>query len=306
MATYAVNSITNCCESRTRDPTIHSGVHELNHNNNSRDRGGDNYHNLWISIKHMGWKQYYSYFSNIWRNSRFRFRLYNSHGWRSLYVRNNNKSSQSSAVRNRDRKRNRHYLHYGLIISILTIGAPTYANEGETNNTSNPVAAATGNVTNQAVQFQNNGAPSRQVYGPNISCNGSTMTFSPFYMGNHTTPWDEDMVQQSYTAAENWGFQVNFMIPLDKRGLEQCRRMAARQEEKMKLNFELVRIDNCAKLQQKGFMLLPGSRVYHLCSDVIAISAWKKAEANILACKNPPKPWYKPWQKPKLQCPNKK
>ena len=40
------------------------------------------------------------------------------------------------------------------------------------------------------MQFQNNGAPSRQQYGGNISCNGSTMTFSPFYMGNHTKPWE--------------------------------------------------------------------------------------------------------------------
>ena len=70
----------------------------------------------------------------------------------------------------------------------------------------------------------------------------------------------------------------------------------------MKLNYELVRIDNCAKLQQKGFMLLPGSRVYHLCSDVIPISTWKKAEAKVLKCKSPPKPWYKPWQKPKETC----
>ena len=81
--------------------------------------------------------------------------------------------------------------------------------------------------------------------------------------------------------------------------------MAARQEEKMKLNFELVRIDNCAKLQQKGFMLLPGSRVYHMCSDVIAISAYKKAEKKVLECKEPPKPWYKPWQKSTPKCPLK-
>ena len=38
--------------------------------------------------------------------------------------------------------------------------------------------------------FQNNGAPSSQHYGGTISCNGSTMTFSPFYMGNHTKPWE--------------------------------------------------------------------------------------------------------------------
>jgi hypothetical protein len=157
-------------------------------------------------------------------------------------------------------------------------------------------------VTNQAVQFQNNGAPSRQHYGPNISCNGSTMTFSPFYMGNHTTPFDDAMDQQSYTVAENWGFQVNFMIPLDQKGLERCRSIAKQQHEKMKLNYELVRIDNCAKLQQKGFMLLPGSRVYHMCSDVIPIAAYKKAEKKVLECKEPPKPWYKPWHKPN-KCP---
>ena len=131
------------------------------------------------------------------------------------------------------------------------------------------------------------------------------MTFSPFYMGNHTTPWDENMVQQSYTSAENWGFQVNFMVPLDREGLNRCRAIAAQQHEKMKLNYELVRIDNCAKLQQKGFMLRPGSRVYHLCSDVIAITAYKKAVQKVLECKEPPKPWYKPWQTSKPKCPLK-
>ena len=55
---------------------------------------------------------------------------------------------------------------------------PAYAEDPKVQNTSNPVAAATGNVTNQAVQFQNNGAPSRQIFGANNSCNGATMTFS--------------------------------------------------------------------------------------------------------------------------------
>tara|TARA_X000001382_G_scaffold42963_2_gene28974 strand:+ start:451 stop:849 length:399 start_codon:yes stop_codon:yes gene_type:complete len=130
------------------------------------------------------------------------------------------------------------------------------------------------------------------------------MTFSPFYMGNHTSPYDDTMAQQSYTVAENWGFQVNFMVPLDREGLNRCRAIAAQQHEKMKLNYELVRIDNCAKLQQKGFMLMPGSRVWHLCSDVIPIVAFKKAEQKVLACKEPPKPWYKPWQKTN-KCPLK-
>ena len=121
-------------------------------------------------------------------------------------------------------------------------------------------------------------------------------------MGNHTTPFDDAMVQQSYTVAENWGGQINFMVPLDGSLVERCKAAADRQIQKMELNYELVRIDNCAKLQQKGFMLLPGSRVYEICSDVIPISSWKKAQAKVLACRTPPKPWYKPWHKPKETC----
>ena len=156
------------------------------------------------------------------------------------------------------------------------------------------MAAATGNVTNQAVQFQNNGAPSRQVYGPNISCNGATMTFSPFYMGNHTTPFDEHMSQQSYTVAENWGGQINFMVPLDGSLVERCKSIALRQEQKMMLDYELVRALKCAELQQKGFMLKPLSRVWKMCQDVIPIAKWNKDVAKAQAELNPPPElkWY--------------
>jgi hypothetical protein len=140
------------------------------------------------------------------------------------------------------------------------------------------VAAATGNVTNQAVQFQNNGAPSRQVYGPNNSCNGATMTFSPFYMGNHTTPFDDEMTQQSYTVAENWGGQINFMVPLDGSLVERCKAIADRHEEKMRLDYELVRALKCAELMQKGFMIRPKTRIAHMCQDIIPISLYKKEQ----------------------------
>ena len=104
------------------------------------------------------------------------------------------------------------------------------------------------------------------------------MTFSPFYMGNHTNPYsiNEDTYElypSSYQMNENWGFQVNFMVPLDKHGYQLCKDIAKRQEEKMQLDFELVRALKCAELQQKGFTILPGSRVYHLCSDIVPISS---------------------------------
>ena len=306
MASTLITGITHGSESRISDPKFYTGVDEQYDDNDSRDCRGNNYDNLWVCIKQMVWGKYNPYLSFFRRYSRYRFGLYFTHSWRSFYTRNSNKSSQSGTGSNRDRKRNRHYFYYGILISLLSI-APVRADEGETNNTSNPVAAATGNVTNQAVQFQNNGAPSRQVMGPNISCNGPTMTFSPFYMGNHTTPYDEHMDQQSYTVAENWGGQINFMIPLDGSILERCKSIAARQEEKMRLDYELVRMKNCAELQQKGFMLKPNSRVGEMCSDVIPIVKWEKdlkiaIEKKLKEECKPIQNW-KLWQKQKYQCP---
>ena len=302
MASTLITGITHGSESRISDPQFHTGVDEQYDDNDPRDRRRNNYDNLWVCIKQMDWGKHNPYISLIRRYSRFRFNIHFTHSWRSLRARSGNKSSQSGTISRSNRQRNRRYFYYGILISLLSI-APARA-EGD-RNVSNPVAAATGNVTNQAVQFQNNGAPSRQHYGPNISCNGATMTFSPFYMGNHTTPYDiEDgsMQQQNYTVAENWGGQINFMVPLDREGLRRCRSIAARQEEKMRLDYELVRVLKCAELQQKGFMLMPNSDVGHMCSDVIPIKKWEEAKKKILRCNTPPPPWYKPWHKPKEKC----
>ena len=190
-----------------------------------------------------------------------------------MELRNNNKSSRlSRAARLYTQFHNKLYYYFALCILSVS---PVLA-EGDTNNSSNPVAAATGNVTNQAVQFQNNGAPSRQSFGNNISCNGSTMTLSPFYMGNDTEPQTED----GYVISENWGFQINFSVPLNRDLTKQCERMAESQIQKNKLDFELVRALKCAELQQKGFTLLPGSRVYHLCSDVVPIQSLLKTNVS--------------------------
>ena len=138
-------------------------------------------------------------------------------------------------------------------------------------NTSNPVAAATGNVTNQAVQFQNNGAPSRQMFGANSSCNGATMTFSPFYMGNDTIPYKHD----GYVRSNNFGAQVNFSVPLDGSMIELCKQIARRHEQKMRLNYEMVRALKCTEIMKAGFTFRPGSRVEVLCHDIVPIVSVK-------------------------------
>ena len=264
MASTLITGITHSGKSRISNPKFHSGVDEQYNHDYSRNCRGDNDYNIRVSLEQVEWGKHNPYISLIRRFSRLRFNLHLTHGWRSLLTRSGIKSSQSGVIRRSNRQRNRHYLYYGLLISLLSV-TPVKAEEGD-RNVSNPVAAATGNVTNQAVQFQNNGAPSRQHYGPNISCNGSTMTFSPFYMGNHTTPWDIDdevgMEQKSYTAAENWGGQINFMVPLDRRGLKRCLSIAARQEEKMRLDYELVRALKCAELQLSLIHISEPTRPY--------------------------------------------
>ena len=86
-------------------------------------------------------------------------------------------------------------------------------------------------------------------------------------MGNETRPVDPE----GYVKNANWGAQVNFMIPLDSGMIEQCKAIAKRHEQKMRLNYELIRAEKCADLQRKGFTFRPGSRVEHLCNDIVPI-----------------------------------
>ena len=81
------------------------------------------------------------------------------------------------------------------------------------------------------------------------------------------------MSQQSYTVAENWGAQINFMVPLDGSLVERCKAIGARQQAKMELDYELVRVLKCAELQQKGFMLRPATRVLGLIIKPFCMSS---------------------------------
>ena len=172
---------------------------------------------------------------------------------------------------NRNNRHHRNYrtncYHY-LAVCLLAV-SPAYAEEPTVKNTSSPVAAATGNVTNQAIQFQNTGAPSRQQFLNAVSCNGATMTASPFYTGG-------DVHTDEYHRTGNFGMSLNFSMPLDGGMVEQCKAIARRQEQKMRLDYELVRAIKCGELMQKGFMFRPGSRFYPLCSDIVAITAYEK------------------------------
>jgi len=100
------------------------------------------------------------------------------------------------------------------------------------------------------------------------------------------------------------------MVPLDRKGLAQCRRIAARQEEKMRLDYELVRVLKCSDLQRKGFMLSENSRVYDMCSDVVPIVEYqakkKAAVKQYLKKECTPKEGLKlPWKEQEYECKTK-
>ena len=242
---------------------VHSGQYERNyHHNSNRKRNGNN-KSVWRRIQALEWFKR----NPFRRYKRFQHNLFSSHSWRRLSIRDGNQSNRRSSRTNRHNKNHYNKCYYYILIYLLAIGSPVRA-EDDTYNNAAPSSTATGNVTNQAVQFQNNGAPSRQTMGKQqVACNGPTFTFSPFWLASENKPYDPE----SYARGWNYGGQLNFMFPLDGSITEQCKSMARRLEETLRLEYELTRVDRCATLMKKGFTLRAGSDFEHLCHDVVPI-----------------------------------
>ena len=101
------------------------------------------------------------------------------------------------------------------------------------------------------------------------------MTFSPFYMGNDTIPYEPD----GYVRSNNYGMQMSFMIPLDGGMIEQCKQIARRHEQTMRLQYELTRALKCTEIMKAGFTLRPGSRVEVICHDIVPIVSINNAKS---------------------------
>ena len=254
----------NSSTSKSNNSCLHTRKHAGDNNNNSGSNRDNRYGSLWRRLQQLVRNQR----STERSNQIHQHNLHSPYSRGSVSTRDCNQSCRSSG-NNRNRPFYYNKLYYYIALYLLAV-TPAYAED--VYNNAAPSSTATGNVTNQAVQFQNTGAPSRQNYGAGIACNGSTMTFTPFYMGNDSIPYD----YEAYVRSNNWGAQVSFMVPLDFSTVNRCKAIARRQEEKLRLDYELVRALKCAELQQKGFTLRPGSRVEHLCHDVVPIALLTK------------------------------
>ena len=197
-----------------------------------------------------------------------------------MAVRNNHTSS--GAGRNRRYYKN-HYHGYGYkyllgLLAIIFCG-PVYGQDS-TSVAANPQAAITGSVANQAVQI-NQGSLSTQSFGTGIYCNGSVISFTPYYL---TT----ENYGGTYSNSNNAGAQVSLSIPLDGGAVERCKALAQIQLEKGRLDYELVRIKECIGIYERGFTIHPSSDFYPICADVLPIAALPRLEEELSSVASPP------------------
>ena len=223
----------------------------------------------------MVWNKHYTQR----QHHRYRHNLRNPKCWNRFPAGDRHSVSRPDRRQPVNRNHKSSYYHY-LLIGLLAV-TPAFANEEDpkVQNTSNPVAAATGNVTNQNVNIQNSGAPSRQYFAANSNCNGATLQATPFYMGNDSIPFQSD----GYVRNNNYGLQVSVNIPLDGSMVELCKSIARKHEQKMRLDYELVRALKCTEILKTGFTFRPGSRVEVLCHDIVPIVSITNARSNSVA-----------------------
>ena len=100
--------------------------------------------------------------------------------WRTISTGDCHTSSRTDRRQSRHRNRQPGFYYY-LLIGLFAV-TPAFANEEDpkVQNTSNPVAAATGNVTNQNVNIQNSGAPSRQYFAATVTATEPPYKRHPF------------------------------------------------------------------------------------------------------------------------------
>ena len=162
-----------------------------------------------------------------------------------------------------------------LLLACLCLVSNSARAEGETDVVAQPNAIGNSSIINQNMNI-NQGATSKNQYG-NLVCSQPSMSFTPFYTGN------DAQGEESYSINEGWGFQMSFMVPLGVNN-KTCQDLA---DVKLKLSKEeldkqvhdkqLVRVLKCSQLHASGYMINPASKYAYICSDVINIRSYVKA-----------------------------
>ena len=165
------------------------------------------------------------------------------------------------------------YTVTGILLLTLAGSTRSKAQQAPSNtNIAGPSASATGNVTNQAVQVLQ-GPYALNTFGGGVSCQGPTMSVSPFILGNTNASQDPQSFQ---TYSGNAGISLGFNFPLDGSLQELCKARArveiTRQQaeaDKARLDFELVRLLKCGEALKSGISFHPESPYAKICADIV-------------------------------------
>jgi hypothetical protein len=165
------------------------------------------------------------------------------------------------------------YTITGILLLTLAGSTRSKAQQAPSNtNIAGPSASATGNVTNQAVQVLQ-GPYALNTFGGGVSCQGPTMSVSPFILGNTNASQDPQSFQ---TYSGNAGISLGFNFPLDGSLQELCKARArveiTRQQaeaDKARLDFELVRLLKCGESLKSGISFHPESPYAKICADIV-------------------------------------
>ena len=168
-----------------------------------------------------------------------------------------------------------------LLLACLCLASNQVKAEGDTDVVAQPNAIGNSSIINQNMNV-NNGMTGKLQFG-NLVCSQPTMAFTPFYTGNDAR--NPNPEGPTYSVNQGWGFQVSWMIPLGSNN-ETCADLAkvklelAKEElNKQEHDKHLVRILKCGQLHASGYMINPKSKFAYICSDVINIRSYVKANS---------------------------
>ena len=171
-----------------------------------------------------------------------------------------------------------------LLLACLCLVSNSVKAESDTNVTEQPNAVGNSSIINQNMNI-NNGMTGKQQFGT-LVCSQPTMAVTPFYTGNEAeNPYAEN---PTYSINQGWGVQLSFMIPLgdnktcnelSKIKLEQAKEELNKQEH----DKQLVRVLKCSQLHASGYMINPNSKFAYICSDVINIRSYVKANSDLFS-----------------------
>ena len=160
-----------------------------------------------------------------------------------------------------------------LLLLCLSLASKVRA-EGDTNVQAQPNAIGNSSIINQNMNI-NNGLTGKQQFG-SLVCSQPTMAVTPFYTGNDAQGED------TYSINEGWGIQMSFMIPLgDNKTCNELSKvkleLAIEELDKQVHDKQLVRVLKCSQLHASGYMINPKSEFAYICSDVINIRNYVRA-----------------------------